>query len=79
MEILKKLFSRLMGGATRGAIATHAASDGYRNKLERVYKTVIGKRHFFPMKADTAVYEIDWRALERNKYAPWGRGQFGGK
>jgi len=24
------------------------------------------------------VLRVDWRALERNKYAPWGRGWLGG-
>ena len=25
------------------------------------------------------IYRIDHKALERNKYAPWGRGALGGK
>jgi hypothetical protein len=27
----------------------------------------------------TAFYKVDLRLLERNRYAPWGRGEFGGK
>lgn len=26
-----------------------------------------------------ATYVLDWKRLERNKYAPWGRGDLGGK
>ena len=35
---------------------------------------------FIPrFKTDAPDWRVDWKSLERNRYAPWGRGVHGGR
>lgn len=56
----------------RKALATvESRSEFYKGPFMLfVNKTV--KRKF--TERDVPIFKIDWRSLERNKYAPWGRG-----
>lgn len=59
---------RRMPGALRRLMN---ALDPEQSRSPKSYK-----RYLPP---NTEATQSDWKAIERNAYAPWGRGQFGGR
>ena len=76
---MSKLLNSILGSILGSIIAPHKAIDpNNKGGIFKALKVTGGHTN----KAGDYIfctYEIDWRSLERNKYAPWGRGKFGGK
>lgn len=49
-------------------------SGAARGRTDKFYDSLVCKNP----RSRVGHYTINWRSLERNKYAPWGRGPFGG-
>lgn len=48
-------------------------------KIQALREVTSLKAHNGEKFKNHATYVLDWKRLERNKYAPWGRGDLGGK
>jgi len=65
-------FKKFFGGFGRLIVAMTTATN-YNDKITGISRTIRAWGKTLRVRPD------DWYAIERNKYAPWGRGRLGGR